>query len=244
MQALDIYPIRQVADREGFIVVAPNGTGRFRRELLRTWNVKFGFGYAQQNDVDDIGFVRALILQLEKDPAVDKSRVYLTGLSNGAILCNFAGAANSDLLAGIAPVVGTVGGRDENEREMKMPTTPTHPIDVIMFNGDLDQAVPVKGGLQGKWQDGRKSMLSSLDSAKFWVRANGFNPTPKVEELPEQKCTRTTWTGGKNGTRVVLYVLHNQGHAWPGGLPGRQQADPPSPDLKAHEVLWKFFSKS
>ena len=248
-QAMNAYPLQQVADLEGFILVAPNGTGPFPRELLRTWNVKFGFGYAQRNDVDDVGFLRALILELEKMLAVDPHRVYLTGLSNGAILCHWAAAANSDLIAGIAPVVGTVGGRNADEQQLHMPGKPTHPVDVILFNGGLDEHLPPEGGLQKKWADlggnePRKWVVSANDSARFWVEADGCKPTPLVEELPALKATRTTWSGGKNGTHVILYVLHNQGHAWPGGLPGRAVADTPSPLIKAHEVLWQFFKDS
>jgi polyhydroxybutyrate depolymerase len=248
-QALGLYPLEELADREGFVLVAPDGTGPLQREILRTWNVGFGFGYAQRNHVDDVGFLRALILDLESRLAVDPHRVYLTGLSNGAILCHWAAAANSDLIAGIAPVVGTVGGRGADDERMLIPNLPAHPLDVILFNGEMDEHIPLQGGLQKKWADlgghreSRKYVLSAKDSALFWVKADGCSPVPKVEEIAAQDCTRTTWAGGKNGTRVVLYVLHHQGHAWPGGLPGREEADAPSNLLKAHEVLWEFFSE-
>lgn len=242
-QALENYPLTPVADREGFVLVAPNGTGPFRRELLRTWNVGWGFGYAQRNRVDDAGFLRALILQLEKDYPIDAGRVYLTGLSNGAILSHYAGAANSDLIAGIAPVVGCAGGGET--AQLTYPVQPQKPLNVIMFNGALDEHMPLQGGKQILHSEDQARYVSSAQqSAQFWVKANGCNPQPKVEQLPEQKATRYTWSGGKQKTRVVLWVLHNQGHAWPGGSAPRSVADQPSPLVKAHEVLWRFFSES
>jgi polyhydroxybutyrate depolymerase len=241
-QALQHYPLKEVADRHGFILAAPNGTGPVRREILRTWNVHFGFGYAQRKKVDDIGFVRSLILQIRKEEAVDPSKVYLTGLSNGAILCHFAAAAHSDLVAGIAPVVGTVGGRSDPTQAWIYPAIPKKPVDVILFNGELDQSIPLQGGVQKKHAEKQpREVVSAQASADFWVKANGCNPKPTIDRLPQQKATRTTWSGGRDGTRVVLYVLHNQGHAWPGGSAARSVADPPSQVLKAHEVLWDFF---
>lgn len=242
-QALTDYPLLPIADREGFALVAPNGTGPFSGEMLRTWKVGFGYGYAQRNRVDDNGFIRALVTHLRQTLPIDPSRVYLTGLSNGAILCHFAGAANADLIAGIAPVVGTAGGRDGASGALTWPVRPARPVDVIMFNGALDEHVPLDGGWSKKHADRQaRFMASAQETARFWVDANGCAPTPKVEELPVQQATRYTWSGGRKGTRVVLYVLHNQGHAWPGGKPARIVADQPSPLLDAGEVLWTFFS--
>lgn len=242
-QALDSYPLREVADREGFVLVAPNGTGPVAREILRTWNVGFGFGWAQKHDVDDAGFIRALILELRRTYPIDSKRVYLTGLSNGAILCHWAAAANSDLIAGIAPVVGCVGGQDVGQAEMQYPVKPNNPVNVIMFNGGLDDHIPPAGGLQkAHLEEQARRVCSAQQSAEFWVKANGCNPIPKTEKLPDQKATRWTWSGGRNGTQVVLYVLDNQGHAWPGGKMPRFGADKPSQLLKAHEVLWDFFA--
>lgn len=240
-QALENYPLKPVADREGFLLVTPNGSGPLPRELLRTWNVGWGFGYAQRKKVDDVGFVRALIGQIKKDYPVDSKRVYLTGLSNGAILCHYAAAANSDLISGIAPVVGCAGGAETPD--LTYPQAPKHPLNVIMFNGELDEHVPLKGGKQLLHTEKQaRYVCSAQQSARFWVQANGCRPEAKVEELPDQKSTRYTWSGGKQNTQVVLWVLHNQAHAWPGGSAPRAVADQPSPLVKAHEELWKFFS--
>jgi poly(3-hydroxybutyrate) depolymerase len=111
-----------------------------------------------------------------------------------------------------------------------------------MFNGALDQHVPLKGGMQALHAEEQARYVSSAQqSAQFWVKANGCQPDPKVEEFPQQKATRYTWSGGREHTRVVLWVLHNQGHAWPGGAAPRAGSDQPTPLVKAHEVLWQFF---
>lgn len=242
-QALDCYPLQPVADQAGFILVAPNGTGPRPEEAQRSWNVGFGFGYAQQHQVNDVGFVRALILKLEKDYCVDPRSVYLTGLSNGAILCHQAGAAHADLVTGIAPVSGTVAGCSSAREAMQYPPPPTRPLQVILFHGDLDRHFPSKGGAQQRHAPGKvRSVASARESALFWVRANHCRSKPRIEELPEQEATRYTWEGGQKGTCVVLYLLHNQGHAWPGGKPPRPVSDTPSRLLQAHQIMWDFFA--
>jgi len=52
----------RLADREAFLAVYPDGTGRFGKRLL-TWNAGTCCAYAALNNVDDVGFVRALIAE-------------------------------------------------------------------------------------------------------------------------------------------------------------------------------------
>ncbi len=53
-----------LADEKDFIVVYPNGTGLLGDKLL-TWNGGTCCGYAVKNNIDDVGFVRAIIADLE-----------------------------------------------------------------------------------------------------------------------------------------------------------------------------------
>jgi len=82
----------------------PNGTGKLRRRFL-TWNVGFGFGYAMDNHIDDIGFVRKLIEKLQDHLRIDSKKIFATGISSGGIPCHFLAGALSDKIAAIAPVV-------------------------------------------------------------------------------------------------------------------------------------------
>jgi len=111
-QFLGSTGLAKKADREGFILVAPNGNGVLKKKLL-TWNVRFGFGYALKNHVDDVGFVRKLINRLENGLLIKPDRIYATGISNGAMLCHLLAARLSEKIAAIAPVVGSVGGKQE-----------------------------------------------------------------------------------------------------------------------------------
>jgi polyhydroxybutyrate depolymerase len=92
-----------VADREGFVTVYPDGLG-----VLGTWNGGGCCGYAVQNDVDDVGFVTALLDHLEQALCIDRARVFASGMSNGGIFSHRLACEQSERIAAIAPVAGTL----------------------------------------------------------------------------------------------------------------------------------------
>jgi poly(3-hydroxybutyrate) depolymerase len=104
-----------LAERAGFIVVYPNGTGRLDEKLL-TWNAGLCCGYAMTEKVDDVGFVRALLDALATRAPVDTARVYATGLSNGAMLSYRLAAQLSDRIAAVAPVAPDGAARAPGRR--------------------------------------------------------------------------------------------------------------------------------
>ena len=61
--------LNETSDKEGFVVVYPNGTGRMDKML--TWNGGNCCGYAVVNNVDDVGFTRAMLDDLAKVVNVD-----------------------------------------------------------------------------------------------------------------------------------------------------------------------------
>lgn len=139
------------AQKEGFIVVYPDGSGRFRDKLL-TWNAGHCCGYAMERDADDTSFVRALIDRLIENHPVDPRRVYATGMSNGGMMAHRLGRELSGKLAAIAPVVATVFGDEKR---------PTHPVSALMVNGMLDKSVPHEGGPPGGQRGNARGDLPS-----------------------------------------------------------------------------------
>src|SRR5579859_1407501 len=101
------------ADASGFIAVYPNGTDKDRpmRVMLGkrgflTWNAGSCCGYAQQKNIDDVGFIRAVVGDVEKQHAVDPKQVYATGISNGGMMSYRLACKASELFAAIGPVAG------------------------------------------------------------------------------------------------------------------------------------------
>lgn len=221
------------AKKEGFIVVYPEGSGRLRRGLF-TWNAGHCCGYAMENKVDDVAFINALIDDLAKRFPIDDKRIYVTGMSNGAMMSHRLGIELSHRIAGIAPVVGTVFG---DERK------PMQPVAALMINGLLDENVPFNGGLgAGRGKDAWDGTPAkpALDQAAFWAKANGCGDAPSKQDSATQTHYRYNCP---NGRAVELIALKDNGHAWPGGEKGSRRGDKPSESLNATDVIWSFFQR-
>jgi polyhydroxybutyrate depolymerase len=216
----------------GFIVVYPEGSGR-REDRLLTWNARHCCAYAMQNDVDDVGFIRALIDDLVTNYPVDPRRIYATGMSNGGMMTHRLGIELSDRLAAIAPVVATVFG-DE--------AAPTRALPALMINGMLDENVPYLGGPPGgrgaRGWDGTPTR-PALEQLEFWSKANGCDALPSKQEHDRWFAWRAKCPPRVD---VQLYLVKDNGHAWPGGQPGSTRGDTPSTAMDATNVIWAFFA--
>lgn len=224
------------ADQSGFIVVYPDGTDKSRplRAMMGkpgflTWNAGNCCGYAQEHRIDDVGFIRAVVADVQKQHAVDAKRIYATGISNGGMMSYRLACEASDLFAAIGPVAGII-----EIPECK----PTHPVAVIDFQGTDDENVPLKGGI-GKKEVGRKEDRKPVqDSIDFWVKADGCSVTVKSEH-PDIHLTN--YGGCDDGTAVDYYVVQGGGHAWPGGQQMVSFLDKPDPTIPATALIWSFF---
>jgi polyhydroxybutyrate depolymerase len=230
-QAERSYGMNPIADREGFLVVYPNGTSRGTG--LLTWNAANCCAFAYENDVDDVGFISALLDELEREYAVDARRIYATGMSNGAMMTYRLGCRLANRLAAIAPVAGAL-----NETSCE----PAAPLPVIVFHGTADQHVPYDGGM------GAASLYPHVDTpvsaaVSFWVQRDKCRPAPSTETSPSGRIRTDTYGGGVGGAEVVLYTVIGGGHAWPGGRAGSALGDTPTQEISASELMWAFFAR-
>ena len=219
------------AQREGFIVVYPEGSGRLKGRLL-TWNAGHCCGRAMQRRVDDVGFIRTLIARLVADYPVDPRRVYVTGMSNGGMMTHRLGIELSDRVAAIAPVVAALFG-DEKE--------PSNAVPALMINGQLDTHVPPTGGAPGgrftdAW-DGTPTQPTAAQGS-FWAMANDCTTQPEIRDDGPLVRTRYRCTPGRE---VELLLVKDNGHAWPGGHAGSRRGDTPSTAVNATDLIWSFF---
>ena len=236
-QAASSYQLNPIADREGFFAVYPDGTSASPALSLYTWNSGHCCGYAYDNKVDDVGFVRALIAALRAAYPVDPDRIYATGMSNGAMLTHRLAAELSNLFAAVAPVAGTIGGTFEAISYV-IPQ-PQRPVPVLMIHGKLDENVPYLGGVGAASQITNRADLSVAESVAFWTRNNRCPPVPTTSRTGNIAVDTYTACAAD----VTLYSIDNQGHAWPGGrAPVTLTGDTPSYEMSASEIAWAFFA--
>ncbi len=223
------------ADAAGFIVVYPNGTGRFKR--LLTFNGGNCCGYAMRNGIDDVEFTRKILDDLARHVNIDEKRVFATGMSNGAIMAYRLAAELSDRIAAIAPVGGPMGMQTID---------PQRPVSVIHFHGTDDRFAPFAGG-KGEGVSGTE-FYSVAHSIRTWVRFNGCRMEPVITRLPDTAddgttVTRKTYGSGRDGTEVVLVEIEGGGHIWPGRAPPRRFLGTSTRDIAANDLMWEFFQK-
>lgn len=220
----------RLVERERLLVVYPDGTSR--RGPLRTWNAGHCCAYALEENVDDVGFLVAMLDAIAARHPIDPSRVYMTGMSNGAMMSHRFARERPERVAAIAPVVGALFG-DE--------APAPGPVAMLAFNGAQDELIPPQGGGTGRGAIGFDDMATRpvAEQGTYWAAANGCDRTPTTSRSGVIQHTVYRCPAGR---AVELYLLDDNGHAWPGGQRGNLRADGPSRAMNATDVMWTFFA--
>ncbi|MFM1767704.1 MAG: hypothetical protein RJA22_233 [Verrucomicrobiota bacterium] len=225
------------AERGGFVVVYPNGTGT---GPFLAWNAG-GFMEAagdSRRRVDDVGFIRRLLDDLATVLPLDSNRVYACGMSNGGMMSYRLAAELSDRIAAIAPVAGTIARRAGDG-----PPQPTRPVPVLHIHGTADRFVPYEA--RG-WAAGLR-LQGVEDSVRTWVQVNGCRPQAVSETLTQpddpMPVTRRTHGHGRYGAEVVLVTIQGGGHTWPGVTPMVEFIGPSTTNIAANDLIWDFFRR-
>lgn len=223
--------MNEIADREGFIAAYPDGTG-----LVKTWNGGGCCGAAVRDNVDDVGFVAALLDHLEETLCLDRRRVFAAGMSNGAMMSHRLGCELADRIAAIAPVAGT---------DMTSSCTPTRPVPILHIHGSADGHVPWQGGL-GCGPAGVPFTGVEESITRWAMRDQCSGVSRPYFEQGDGSCQ--AYGDCSDGAEVVLCTIRDGGHSWPGGAPNVDAVDCPgngaqSKTFAASEVIWRFFAQ-
>ena len=240
--AVDMSQFDVIAQREHFIAVYPGGTGGTPGGRLLTWNSAHCCSYARENKIDDVGFISAMIDGLVASGRADPKRIYVTGMSNGAMMTHVLARELPDKIAAIGPIVGALFGDEPPAKG---------PVPAAIFVGQDDRTVPGAGGPVGGARTDNfiatlarapadRDVAPDVAQADYWVKANGCTSMP-VESFDKQnRLVEIRW-GCPNDADVHFYRVANNGHAWPGGKAGRAEADQPTQAFSASETMWRFF---
>lgn len=214
----------RLADREGFIVVHPMGTGLPLRWASHT--------PGSEETSRDVRFLTDLIDHLAAEYAIDPARVFVSGISNGGGMAFVMSCEASGRVAAIGTVAGLFTYPwDACERE--------RPVPLIAFHGTADPIVPFEGGPLGR-------PGGEAPDVRAWVSDYAArNACTSADPLPVHgAASGTRWSGCDQGADVVLHILRGGGHTWPGG--GRLPefiTGPTLADIDATRTMWDFFSQ-
>jgi polyhydroxybutyrate depolymerase len=225
-QTESYYHWDQTADAYGFVVAYPQG-------LENLWNAGSCCGDAPQRHIDDIGFVAAVIDTVSSAERIDTSRVYLTGVSNGAMLAYRFACERPGRLAALGIVAGT----------FTTPCPSPRPVALIEIHGLRDEAVRFNPG-PGTSEAVDDLRVPAIEAIDTFRRANGCSTTAVLSEGPVHRSISAC----APGFDVVVVTIEGAGHQWPGAridaarlaIDGPENR--PSTALDATATLWSFFA--
>jgi polyhydroxybutyrate depolymerase len=201
---MELTGMNNIADEEGFIVVYPDGLGK-------SWNGGLCCDPAAGNQVDDVGFFRALLAHVSSLADVDANRVYAAGMSNGGFMSQRLACEASDIIAAIAPNAGLVANNNGELFEC----SPPRPVPVFHVHGTGDFIVPY---------DGSPTPIPGLTFDSVPVTIEGWQKRNGIENMPVTQSyyginpglrggSTTCLTSGDNARQVTL-CTHTGGHNW------------------------------
>jgi polyhydroxybutyrate depolymerase len=224
--------LSELADREGFLVVYPQGIGL--GDFFRHWNSGYCCGKARKLNLDDVGFALAAVDDAARRNPIDRTRLYVVGFSNGGMLAYRIAAEHPDVVAAVAVVSGTIGGVPTRREPEWSIAPPTRPVALLTIHGLADENIPYDGG-RGAQSHGDGRAISVARSVKLWVDADRCRAEPRVESLMRGQIELRSWGDCDDGSEVLLYSINDWGHEWPkqdrlGGF-------------DAAGTIWQFFER-
>ena len=226
--------MNEIADTANFLVVYPEGI--INGEELKGWNDGL-----KPDILDDVGFIDSMITLIVNNYAIDLSRVYSTGMSNGSGMSLTLGCILSERIAAI----GMIAAQGLIEDCM-----PGRPVPVLYMHGTADLLVPFEGGVGVI--PGFPEFIPARDRIQFWIDQNGCIGDPEVMEFEDidtadsSTVTLERYTDCQEMSEVAFYEIEGGGHTWAGGPPvppGFEILGNVNLDIHASTEIWNFFSR-
>jgi polyhydroxybutyrate depolymerase len=202
---------------------------------------------ARLEDVDDVGFVRAVIERLADSLGGQWKRVFAVGYSNGGQMVMRLVHEAPGLLAGAAVIAATLPAPEN----FLLPGAIPAATPVLLIHGTKDPIVDYRGGELTWWarkmfKVGGRS-LSMPDTADYFASHNGITTKPTTAALPRPAgAAGGTWVEltayhQEGRPPVALYTVHGGGHTVPGPRKAPFVLGRTSQDVNTAELLAEFF---
>ncbi|MHB8467091.1 MAG: CE1 family esterase [Acidimicrobiales bacterium] len=181
-----------------FITVAPEGVDG-------TWNAGSCCGSARNRQIDDVGFVNAMLDRLIATAPVDGSQVYAAGASNGGMLAYALGCRLADRFQAVFSAGGAQTLGDCH---------PARPISIVEFHSLADTLVPFYGGVDPKYVGDLTPFGSTQSTFRSWA-ATDECPTRSVSDAGAGEQVEV-WYGCADSTLLEVWLrITGGGHEWP-----------------------------
>ncbi|MEM7733094.1 MAG: PHB depolymerase family esterase [Pseudomonadota bacterium] len=203
------------------------------------WSLFDGLSHAQKDDgtpIDDEDFLLSLVSQLVSNGTADPAAIYLTGISDGAIMTYRMICLSQTPFAAAVPLIGTAFAAHLADCVPKTPPALMH------VHGTLDRVLPYDGWI---FASGREVSVPEVTEHFRQLHGCTGQDRQMLENLDPDDGSRVeemTWTGCTRDGTVLRYKVIGGGHDVPS-----PDADQPTAgqkinrDLDTMSVMWTFF---
>lgn len=238
------YRFEELAEEKGFLVVYPQGFDKHWNDCRDTADYQ-----ANIQNIDDVGFIKKIIDELQKEFSANTAAVYAMGASNGGHMAYRLALEAPRSFAAIAPVMASmpVDANLDCERSGRG-------LPIAIFNGTADPVSPYEGGVvKVGGNDSRGSVLSSRATAEYWASLLGHSEETlkkpikqmiaNINQQDDSTVDVQIWS--EPGTAEVrLYTINGGGHTMP-SLRVRMPRflGPTNADIEAADEIVAFFEQ-
>ena len=197
----------------GFVLLEPEGTVMPKGTIGpggvdvggdQFWNATAACCDFARTNVDDVGYVLALIAKMQKSYNIDSTRIYIIGHSNGGFLANRLTCESGKSFAGVASLAG---GTFEKVQDCREPTSVSYlHIQALDDKTILYQDAPNYAG--GK------------ETVEQWLARNKCSgaPVSQVRKdfvflIPGLDTSEQNWSDCATGKDVSLWTIDAFKHA-------------------------------
>jgi len=240
----DLTRFDELAEQEGFIAVFPYATVLDPEDYPEAqlpplpgaeiqWNL--GAGSLQYYaGIDDVGFASDMVNWFETNYNIDAGRIYSTGMSDGALFSYLLAFDLTGTFAAIAPVCAPM--------PLGFGNLTATPITVIEMHGTADPIL----SYYGYGGSGGNVTYSVDQTIAYWCGIDGITGEP-VETAwgPTSRDStvvhRYVYSGGMDGTEVILFKVEGGGHTWPGGVLYSAYVGAVTTHIDGSALIWKYL---
>ncbi len=227
-----------LSEEYGFIVVYPDA-------IEKHWNDGRGIEdyYSNRENIDDVKFISSLINHFYSNFNIDKSRVFVTGMSNGGLMSFRLACELNEKIKAIATVAASMSENIYSTCQI------SKPISVMIIHGTEDLIIPFEGGAITFNNTYLGEVIGAENTANYFSNINSCTNTTNKQYLADtdpEDGTRV-WKieniNCENGTKVMLLGIDGGGHTWPDGSPYFPESiiGRVCKDINGCEEIVKFF---
>lgn len=175
------YHFQQIADDFNWMIVIPQAINEGNGTM---WNAAL-----MNSNIDDSGFLMALLDSLEVQYPVNQDSVFFTGFSMGGFMTHRMAIEHGDRINAVAPVSGLITHAMASQ-------TAAVPVRMLHIHGTADPVV----GYDGNSQYFSGNLGLSVDAIlAYWKNVNGCSGEPVIDSIPDTH---------NDGLRFVEYIYH------------------------------------